>query len=95
MFDFVRDIIAESDSWGIKCIISEMESLICQAKERLEEINNEEEDNDEWWGNIMNRRIKKKIKKRYGLKNYKRYKLLEYCLKEYRKTINKILFKDY
>ena len=47
MFDFVRDIIAESDSWGIKCIISEMESLICQAKERLEEINNEEEDNDE------------------------------------------------
>ena len=47
MFDFVRDIISESDSWGIKCIISEMEGLISQAKERLEEINNEEEDNDE------------------------------------------------
>ena len=36
----------------------------------------------------MNRRIKKKIKKRCGFKNYKRYKLAECCLQEY------FLFKD-
>jgi len=48
MFDFVRDIIAEGDSWQIRNIISEMEGLIGQAEERLDEMNNEEgEDDDE------------------------------------------------
>lgn len=46
MFDFVRDIIAEGDSWQIRTIISEMEGLIGQAEERLDEINNEAEDRD-------------------------------------------------
>lgn len=47
MFDFVRDIIAEGDSWSIRCVISELEGLLDQAEERLEEINNrKKEDND-------------------------------------------------
>jgi len=51
MFDFVRDIIAEGDSWQIRTIISEMEGLIGQAEERLEEMNNEEDrDTDEYEG---------------------------------------------
>lgn len=46
MFDFVRDIIAEGESWQIRTIISEMEGLIRQAEERIEEMNNEAEDRD-------------------------------------------------
>jgi hypothetical protein len=50
MFDFVRDIIAEGDSWQIRNVISEMEGLIGQAEERLEEMNNEDHDTDEYEG---------------------------------------------
>ena len=39
----------------------------------------------------MNRRIKKKIGNRYGFKNYKRYKLFEYQLKQCKETLNRIL----
>lgn len=51
MFDFVRDMIAEGDSWQIRTIISEMEGLIRQAEERLKEMNNKKDrDTDEYEG---------------------------------------------
>lgn len=50
MFDFVRGIIADGDEWSIECVIREMQGLIYEAEERLEELANgddEEEDEDE------------------------------------------------
>lgn len=49
MFDFVRRIIKYADAWSIKCVIREMQSLIYEAEEKLKELENgdEEEDEDE------------------------------------------------
>lgn len=43
MFDFVRDIIDDGDEWSINNIINEMEGLIDLAKDKLDELNNEED----------------------------------------------------
>lgn len=49
MFDFVRGIIEYADAWSIKCVIREMQGLIYEAEEKLKELENgdDEEDEDE------------------------------------------------
>lgn len=42
MFDFVRDIIADDDEWGIECVMNEMKGLINECEERLEELRSAE-----------------------------------------------------
>lgn len=43
MFDFVRDIIADDDAWGIERVMNEMKGLVNECEERLEELRNEKE----------------------------------------------------